>query len=147
MASPPESRLQAARRGIEAVRQYLAAVGHGDWVVYAIRAEQRGGRWRLCIITQRGESMALTRGLALALQDLETLYLSGIIEAWIRPVDIKMDQPAASPVCQLEVSVMVRVGNHPGEAASLLSAPVDARDGALVRLTIAVPRPIQGWPR
>jgi hypothetical protein len=147
MDPPPESRLQAAIRGIDAIRQQLAEEGRATWAVYAVRAEQRGGRWLLIIITQRGESTILTNGLAQRLLDVETLYLSGTLEGWIRPLGIEMDKPDSTPICKIEVSLIVRVDDHPSESASLLSAVVDAHDGAVVRLAFAVPEPIRGWPR
>lgn len=147
MGPRPESRLQAAIRGIDAIRQSLAEAGRAGWAVYAVRAEKREGRWLLIIITQRGETTPLTRALAQRLLDVETLYLSGSIEGWIRPLGVEVDQPDSTPIRQIEVSLMVRLDDLPGESATLLSAVVDARDGALVRLAFAVPEPIRGWPR
>jgi hypothetical protein len=149
MSYVPERRLDAALHGIAAVRQYLFERDHATWAVYAIRSVRRGEKWRLHVVTEQGESMVLTRGLALRLLDVETLLLSGVTEAWLRPLDVRVSQSNATPVDRLEVALMVRPPSSavPGEAATLISAIVKAADGALVRLTIATPKPIPGWPR
>jgi hypothetical protein len=148
----PEARMIArARHGIDEVRHALIQQGRGHWRVYSIRAtEVHPEMWVLYVVSQ-STSMPLTRELAAGLS-METVWLAGRQPGRILSIDFSPDGDVTDAIYAIEVLLVISTSwpPEPGrpltEGACPLIAAFDARQGATVQLTFALPRRPLGWP-